>query len=108
MRALALLVVMGCAHQAPAPEPAQADVVAGQLMVGTEQPLESGGVLDAVALDGYRFEYAGAASATSHLVKVMLADGSALSVEQTRELAGRLQGRPGLKYVELNGVRQMR
>ena len=107
MRGLLLAVaVSACAHQAAAPaEPA---VVAGELIVGTVEAVDADAVLGAVALEGYRFEYVAAASQTSHLVRVLRADGSALSVEGTRELVAALQGREGVKYVELNSMRQPR
>ncbi len=101
---LALLVCVACAH---APEKAE-DVVPGQLIIGTEGAREAPAVLEAVALEGYRFEYVAAASPTSHLVKVLAADGSELDVEATKALVAKLTGRAGVKYVEPNSMRQPR
>ncbi|MBL8956738.1 MAG: hypothetical protein JNK82_38550 [Myxococcaceae bacterium] len=104
-RAALLFVCIGCAH---APERVD-EVVPGELMVGTVAASSSDAVLEAVALEGYRFEYVAAASETAHLVKVVRADGSALDVAATRALAGQLGERGGkVKYVEVNTVRQPR
>lgn len=118
---MAMLVLAGCAHapagasgEADAGTPsseataAAADVVPGQLVVGTGAPGTPEGVLDAVATDGYRFEYVAASSASSHLVRVTKADGAALTAEETEALQRALAGRAGLKYVEVNRLRQPR
>lgn len=114
----AVLVLAGCVHT-PEGSATGADagtdaasasdgVLPGQLVVGTDAPGTPEGVLDSVAVDGYRFEYVAASSASSHLVKAMKADGTALTVAETIALQQQLAGRAGLKYVELNRVRQPR
>lgn len=115
---MVVLGLVACAHtpEGNAADPdagtpvsdAAGDVLPGQLVVGTEAPGEEAGVLDALATDGYRFEYVAAASARSHLVRVTKADGTALSAAETTALKQQLAGRPGLAYVELNRVRQPR
>lgn len=113
------LLLVGCAHtpagstDADAGTPSDAasastDVLPGQLVVGTDVPGTPEGVLGAVATDGYRFEYVAASSASSHLVRVMKADGTALTAEETQALQQQLAGRAGLKYVEVNRLRQPR
>lgn len=98
--------VSACAH---APATAADDtVVAGQLLVGSEGAQDAAAVLTALTLEGWQFEYVAAASETTHLVKVTQADGATPSQTATAELARRLQGRPGLRFVELNRVRQPR
>ena len=116
---MAAVLLAGCAHT-PAGSGAEADagtapssdstseVLPGQLVVGTEAPGTPEAVLDAVATDGYRFEYVAASSASSHLVRVTKADGTALTAEETQALREELAGRAGLKYVEVNRLRQPR
>jgi hypothetical protein len=107
VRALALaLLLAGCKHD---PEPStESDLVAGELMVGTEGEVTPAAVLSAVALEGYRFEYVAAASTTTHLVKVAHTDGAPLDTAATQQLAAQLAGRAGVRFVELNHVRQPR
>ncbi len=80
----------------------------GELVVGVVDVFGRDAVLEAVALDGYRFEYVAASSDTSHLVKVSWADGGPLSAEQTAEVAAKLKGRPNVRWVEVNAMRQPR
>jgi hypothetical protein len=103
-----LLALASCKHEPERAESAASDVVAGELMVGTDGEVSPDAVLAAVALDGYRFEYVAAASPTSHLVKATHADGAALDAAATQELVSALTGRAGVRYVELNHVRQPR
>lgn len=103
MKRLAVLLCVSCAH---APEQAQG--VPGQLIVGMAAPAEAAAVLEAVALEGYRFEYVAAASPTAHLVKVTSADGAPLDAEATQGLVAKLGARPGIRYVELNAMREPR
>lgn len=107
LRWLALAVALvGCATT-PAPPP-PADAVAGQLVVGTEAALAPDGVADALALEGYVVTHLSSATEKTHLVEVKRADGTPLSVEETQALKVRLSGRAGVRYVELNAVRQPR
>jgi len=124
---VAVLLVAGCAHapsgsatdadagmppssrvHADAGTPPSSRVLPGQLVVGTAAPSTPEEVLAAVATDGYRFEYVAASSASSHLVRVTKADGSALTGEETEALRQQLAGRANLGYVELNRLRQPR
>lgn len=104
---MALMLSAACKH---APEPAEPEAPPreGELVIGVADVFGREAVLDAVALDGYRFEYVAASSDTSHLVKVSWADGGPLSVEQTAEVAAKLKGRPNVRWVELNAMRQPR
>lgn len=106
MRWLALtsLLFVSCATT-PAPPP---DVVAGQLVVGTDAALAPDGLAEVLALDGYVVAHLSSATEKTHLVEVKRADGSALSVAETKALVPRLTGRAGVRYVELNRVRQPR
>jgi hypothetical protein len=103
-RVAVALLLASCAHSPAAP----ADVVPGQLVVGTAEASSPEGVLRAVELPGFRFEYAAAASTTSHLVRVTKADGSALTAEETSAVQRALSGAPALSFVELNRVRTPR
>jgi uncharacterized lipoprotein YajG len=114
-RLVAVLLVAGCAHapsgsatDADAGTPPSSRVLPGQLVVGTAAPSTPEEVLAAVATDGYRFEYVAASSASSHLVRVTKADGSALTEEETEALRQQLASRANLGYVELNRLRQPR
>lgn len=84
------------------------DVVPGELMVGTEEGVGPDAVLGSAAMEGYRAEYVAAASGTTHLIKVVRADGSALDAAATLELSKQLVSRGGLRFVELNRKRQPR
>ena len=103
--ALLLLAVVSCKHAPERDEPGPRE---GELVVGLTDVFGQEAVLEAVAVEGYRFEYVAASSDTSHLVKASFADGGALTVEQTQELAGKLKGRPHVRFVEPNAVRQPR
>lgn len=104
MRSVLLLALVGCAHAAPKEDP----VVAGELMIGTEGAMGAAELLAALAVEGYVFEYVAAASGTSHLVRVRPAGGGELSEQDTMTLVPQLAARPGVRYVELNHVRQAR
>lgn len=103
--ALLLVAVVACKHAPEREEPRERE---GELVVGLTDVFGREAVLDAVAVEGYRFEYVAASSDTSHLVKASFADGAALTREQTLELAGKLKGRPNVRFVEPNAVRQPR
>jgi hypothetical protein len=102
--ALTLLVLAGCATTPPSPP----DVLAGQLVVGTEEALAPDGLAEVLALEGYVVRHLSSATEKTHLVEVKRADGTPLSVEETKALLSRLTGRPGVRYVELNALRQPR
>lgn len=100
--ALALLMSVGCATTPKAP----ADTVAGQLVVGTEAGAALDTLPQALALEGYTFAVVSSASESTHLVEVKRADGTALSADETQALVSKLSARKGVRYVELNRLRQ--
>jgi hypothetical protein len=112
-RALLFVALLGCAHEpertgtSSSSEPS-ADVVPSQLIIGAAEGTSPDAVLAALALDGFRFEYLAAASGTTHLVKVTALDGSALDAGSTADVAKRLEGRAGVRFVELNHRREPR
>lgn len=117
MRALVflpLLTLAGCKHE---PEKKDEPVAtkreepllrAGELIVGTTDAVSVDALLELAATEGYRVEYVAAASETTHLLKVLHADGTDLSVDDTKALAAQLTTGGKFKFVELNAVQQRR
>lgn len=104
MRGLGLVVLLAlglsCKH-----EPETKPVTDDQLVVGLTDVFGQSAVLEAVAVEGYQFEYVAASSDTSHLVKVTRVDGSAADLD---EVMAKLKGRDHVRFVEKNAVRQPR
>jgi hypothetical protein len=103
---LSLLSLIGltCATTPKPPE----EMVPGQLLVGTEAGASVDALRAALALEGYSFSVVSSASDTHHLVQVQKADGSPLSADETKAVLSKLSARPGIRFVELNRVRQPR
>jgi hypothetical protein len=107
VRWVALLVLVACRHE-PEVAPLDKDVVAGELVVGMPEGSSADAVLSALQLDGYKFDYVAAATETTHLVKVSASDGTPLDAAGTAAVKKQLADRAGLRFVELNRVRQPR
>ncbi|MEW5742905.1 MAG: hypothetical protein AB1938_28575 [Myxococcota bacterium] len=107
MRWLLVILPLAVAACATTPKPAD-DVVPGQLLVGTEAGTSVEALPEALAVEGYTFQVVSSATDTNHLVKVEKADGTALSVDETKAVLEKLSGRKGVRFVEVNRVRQPR
>ena len=108
---LGAVLAFGCKHapeEGPAAEVEEVKPLEGQLVVGLTDVFGQEAVLETVAVDGYKFEYVAASSDTSHLVQACHADGAPLTAEQTEALVTKLKGRPHVRFVEANRLRQAR
>ncbi|MCI0573425.1 MAG: S8 family peptidase, partial [Myxococcaceae bacterium] len=78
-------------------------IVPGEVLVGlSPRVADPAAVLRTVGELGVRAELAGASTRTLHRIRFRQADGRTPTVAETRQLAERLAGRPGIRYTVPN------
>lgn len=82
------------------------EVIAGELIVRFDERLSATDALKRVAPAGVTVRHAGFASQFLHLLQFTRVDGRPLSVGETRELEQQVERLPGVRFAELNGIKQ--
>jgi serine protease len=92
-------------HEPAPPPPIAPEVVPGELVISfTDEALSAEEALVHLRVEGIQCVHGGFASPTLHLIRCRGPQGALLEAGQLRELIPELSTRPGVRFVELNGV----
>ncbi len=86
----------------PPPKAPATEWIAGEVIVRFEEKLNAKQALALLRTRGVNLTHGGFASEYLHLVKLAKADGSALNVGETKELAAQLKKVRGVRFTEVN------